>query len=1033
MAMIGNTPYLGIINSGNIQDGSIDTVDIKDGAVTSGKLAPGAAVPSQTGQAGKYLTTDGTDASWATVVTGMSITSLAYPGNDLAVDITTPGACTLIGTNFEAGSIVYIDTISTANSASSITISGTTQITFTPPAKAAATYNVWVVSPTGKIAVLANGIQYSGTPSWAGQSTSLSSTTAVNIQLSASGDTPLVYTLVSGTLPTGVTLSSTGLLSGTATGLSANTTFPNIVVRAEDPQNQDSSVTLSLSITVQHQISRSLRFNSADSAYLNRTLSTPTDGSTWTVSVWVKRSSISGNYQYIFSYGAVGNTSSRGLAFDGTGGSSTDSLYLYNGTASIYSTPRYRDPSAWSHVVVSCSAGTANVYVNNGASVITTTMPAMANTTVFDIGRWMGGPNFYLSGYLADFHFIDGQALTPASFGQVSSTTGVWEPKAYTGAYGTNGFYLNFADNSSVSALGTDASGRGNNFTPNNFSVTAGAGNDSLVDSPTSYGTDTGAGGEVRGNYATLNPLVAQGTAGGGLFTYSNGNLDIVGPVAGSGLGGYAFALGTISFTSGKWYYEATPTDVGGSEVGIAQSTYTGGTYGELQSSGSINYYFNGSLYVDGAILTTLSSYTDNDVISVAVDADAKKVWFAKNGTWQGSGTQNPATGSGGFSYSWTTPVVFALGDGQGGNNASMSMNTGQRPFAYTAPSGFKALCTQNLPEPTVVQGDDYFNTVLYTGAGGTQSVTGVGFQPDLLWLKRRDAGNAGRVFDAVRGKDNYLLTSSTAAEANAAYLSSFDSNGFTLNSGDSATNTSGATYVAWNWKANGSGSTNTAGTITSTVSANTTSGFSIVTWSGTGSGTATVGHGLGATPSMVILKFRNTLSAWSVYHASLGNTKRVTLNTTDAEATSSGYWNNTSPTSSVFTLGIDFNQSFNYVAYCFAPVAGYSAFGSYTGNGSADGPFVYTGFRPAFVLIKNSSNSGYSWYLFDNERLGYNPNNNFLTPNSSAAETTYTTGPDQLSNGFKLRDTDAAWNGSGNTYIYACFAENPFKYSLAR
>jgi hypothetical protein len=289
-------------------------------------------------------------------------------------------------------------------------------------------------------------------------------------------------------------------------------------------------------------------------------------------------------------------------------------------------------------------------------------------------------------------------------------------------------------------------------------------------------------------------------------------------------------------------------------------------------------------------------------------------------------------------------------------------------------------------------------------------------------------------LFDAVRGVTKKLTSNSTNAEATESGLTAFNSDGFTLGS-DVGLNQSTSTYVAWNWKANGSGSTNTAGSITSTVSANTTSGFSVVTYTGNSTSGATVGHGLGVTPTMYIVKKRNlTTSDWPVYHASIGATGAIRLNLTSATDVTAAYWNNTAPTSSVFSIGnaSDTNQnSANYVAYCFAPIAGYSAFGSYTGNGSADGPFVYTGFRPAYLLVKHTNGVNY-WFVFDSARDTSNAVDLLLDPNDSRAEISGALFFDFLSNGFKSRATDGGQNSSGGTYIYMAFASNPFKYSLA-
>jgi hypothetical protein len=302
------------------------------------------------------------------------------------------------------------------------------------------------------------------------------------------------------------------------------------------------------------------------------------------------------------------------------------------------------------------------------------------------------------------------------------------------------------------------------------------------------------------------------------------------------------------------------------------------------------------------------------------------------------------------------------------------------------------------------------------------------------VWIKGRNNATNNNLTDSVRGVTKLLFSNSTAAEATfSGGLSSFDSGGFSLASGgDTGFSASGYTYVAWQWKAGGTAVSNTAGSITSSVSANTTAGFSVCTFTAQSSGTATVGHGLGVAPSMIILKSRAIVDAWAVYHISLGNTNYLTLNTTNASIANSVLWNNTSPTSTVFTLGTGFVGNGSEVAYCFAPVAGYSAFGSYTGNGSADGPFVYLGFRPRYILIKKTDTAGNNWFVWDTSRDTYNPEQNYLWPNSSSAEGV-DVALDALSNGFKIRVTSANYNGSGGTYIYACFAEVPFKFANSR
>jgi hypothetical protein len=366
-----------------------------------------------------------------------------------------------------------------------------------------------------------------------------------------------------------------------------------------------------------------------------------------------------------------------------------------------------------------------------------------------------------------------------------------------------------------------------------------------------------------------------------------------------------------------------------------------------------------------------------------------------------------------------------------GYNGTLWAANFGQRAFAYTAPSGYKALCTANLPAPTVEDGSTAMDVVTYTGNGTSQTISGLGFSPDFVWFKSRSNAYSHQLYDIIRGANQALVSNATASEATYANgLSAFNSDGFTAN-GDAGTNGNTATYVAWTWDAGSSTVSNTDGSITSSVRANPSAGFSIVTWSGTIS-SATIGHGLNATPYLVIGKCRNASSTtWLSYHNELGGTKYIELNNTNAAVTASNVWNNTDPTSSVIHVGTSsgINQSGRtYVAYCFAPVEGYSAFGSYTGNGSTDGPFVFTGMRPRWILFKKSSGTE-NWRLHDTARSTYNAAQSLLFPNLANAETTSSEyAVDVLSNGFKIRtNVGGSLNDSGATYVYACFAENPF------
>lgn len=781
-----------------------------------------------------------------------------------------------------------------------------------------------------------------------------------------------------------------------------------------------------------YQIQRSLRFNSPDSAYLNRTLTTPTDNKKFTFSFWLKRSSITAWRT------ALSVSGSAYIEFTAV----NDQLDFNNAGGRAITTAVFRDVSAWYHFV--CVLDTANatandrmiIYVNNVRQALTTNSPPTQNATgglnsaaATYLGALNGSSEFY-DGYMTEVNFIDGQALTPSSFGETNAQTGVWQPKAYSGSYGTNGFYLNFSDNSNTTAatLGKDYSGNGNNWTPNNFSVTAGIGNDSLTDTPTN-------------NFSTLNPLQISTT----YATISNGNLQYLDTTsAGSFQSGYS----TVFASSGKYYFEATVTTGTGTpypSVGSTSPPPSNDCYIEKTLTGyqGYGYYADGTKATNDTYTAFGASYTAGDTVSVAVDIDAGKVWFAKNGTWQASG--DPAAGTNpAFNIVTGRPYGFAVGNGSSTNATQIDANFGQRAFLYSAPSGFSSLCTNNLATPTIgattaTQAGKYFNTILWTGnSSNPRAITGVGFQPDFSWLDRRDVGYGFWLYDAVRGAAKPLNSQSTAAEGSYQQLNSFDTDGFTqAGTVDQGNNISGGSYVAWNWKANGSGSSNTSGTITSTVSANTTSGFSVVTYTANGT-SGTIGHGLGVAPSMIITKTRSATTDWGVYHTSLGNTGGLFLNLTNAFYSSSAFWNNTSPTSSVFSVGggnaVNSPSGATYVAYCFAEVAGYSKFGSYTGNGSSDGVFVYCGFRPAFFLAKNITDGG-NWNLYDNTRGPYNLDTPFVVPNSSAAE--YTGGIDLVANGVKIRTDDSPAgsniNQSGKTYIFAAFASTPFKYSLAR
>jgi hypothetical protein len=530
-------------------------------------------------------------------------------------------------------------------------------------------------------------------------------------------------------------------------------------------------------------------------------------------------------------------------------------------------------------------------------------------------------------------------------------------------------------------------------------------------------------------NYCVVNPL----NAGSGI-SLSNANLTVTNTAT-----TFTRVYSTIGMSSGKFYWETTNTGASSSlnfGVGI-DGNYLANYCGQDASSWA--YSSSGLLYNNGSSSATTSATNATDVIGIALDCDNGKIWFSVNGTFVGSG--NPATGAN-PSFTGLTGTLFPI---YRPYSAACATNFGQRPFSYTPPSGFVRLNTYNLPDSTIKKGNTVMDATLYTGNSTTVTATNAGaFKPDLVWIKDRTSVAQHVLTDSVRGTSAQLFSSLTNAEqTNSTYVTSFNTNGFTVgvgNAGTGVVNNTGDNFVGWQWQAGqGSTSSNTSGSITSTVSVNASAGFSIVTYTGTGAN-ATVGHGLGVAPRMIIIKNRGIGTAgdgaWQVYHASLGNTQYLSLNTTAAAATATNRWNNTSPTSTVFTVATTgaVNDSGNtYVAYCWAEIAGFSKFGSYLANSSADGPFIYTGFRPKYILIKGSI-AGNNWVALDTSRSTYNQVAAYLLPNLSNAEGTAGNYIDILSNGFKIRDSGSDVNySSGTTYIYAAFAENPFKNALAR
>jgi hypothetical protein len=794
-----------------------------------------------------------------------------------------------------------------------------------------------------------------------------------------------------------------------------------------------------------YQISRSLRFNSADGTIVDRAGGAGGNRQTWTWSGWVKRSKLNtGNNNVPFVFGASDRSSGSAYLQFGRYGSDSDIDCLnFNeqsgGAYNITTEAKFRDTSAWYHIVCaynttqSVASDRVKIYVNGVLQTITSgsTYPPQntngyVNYSAFPdlIGAYSTGDQLNtLNGYMTEINFVDGQQLTPASFGYTESSTGVWTPLQYTGSYGTRGYYVNFADNSNTTAatLGKDLSGNANNFTPTNFSVTAGVNNDSLVDSPTNYGTDTGAGGEVRGNYATFNPLQRSY----GTIAYSDGSL-----VATNSDGNWNAIGATMGISTGKWYWEYT-SGAQNSFFGFQVPTINYSAINPqdtIAAAGSVLICDDNQYKIDNnsRVSYGATGHPSGTVVGIAVDMDAGTVIYYKNGTSLGSINWTSSA-----AYGKTVVPMAIVYD----NGTVTRVNFGQRPFAYTAPSGHKALCAQNLPTSILPQTAIAVNA--FTGSNSSR-IIGTGIQSDLVLTKRRDSTYAILWHDALRGAGRTLYGNDTIAEVNngGAYIQTFNSDSYGIGGADQALNVSSGSFVSWTWNAGGTTVTNTTGGISAQVRANPAAGFSIVTYTGTNT-PSTIGHGLTTTPSLIIVKRRDSGSTnnWIVYHSTSGATKYLYLNTTAAADTWVGFWNNTSPTSSVFTIGNDGATNANggtYVAYCWAEIAGYSRFGSYIGNGAADGPFVYCGFRPRYVMYKCSSTTG-NWIIIDTARDLYNVSSTRLLANTNDSEASGTHNIDILSNGFKLRNTDTNGNSSAATYIFAAFAEAPFKYARAR
>jgi len=801
-----------------------------------------------------------------------------------------------------------------------------------------------------------------------------------------------------------------------------------------------------------YQIANSVRTHTSTSSSITRTPSSAGNRATWCISMWMKRSTITtGTNQMIFEAGTSGDSSTRLFwAFNGT----YDTIEVSSGTVNYgQTTAVFRDTSAYYHIFIKNASDVNTVYVN-GVSVKTSSISgntAVNSTVAHGLGcRNAGGSSSY-EGYISEFLLFDGTAYDPTDVAETKN--GVWIPKDPSGLTlsGTNTTWLKFADSSS---LGTDSSGQGNTWTIGSDIAT----HDQMLDSPT-FNSDSNGG-----NFATLNPLGA-----GSYNTLSEGNLRNTGNTGVSVNG----APATMGAGSGQWYWEVRITTLNESHptVGISAGSvsnatspttgdvanllkYTGDTAGLTQMTMTNDVW---GTY--GETETGLAAYSAGDICMLALDIDNKKIWYGKNGTWFNSG--DPAAGSN-AQQTWTGtgfdifPVVGSYSSsvananfGSDGTFAGTETAQGNADengygnFYYTPPDGFVALCSGNLPTADAVDpaqtDDDYpqelFFMSQYSGNGSGRTITTEN-QPDLLMIRHYSTGQNWYTLDSTRviTDNKFVDTNSTDAEDTLpqANITSVGATSVGISSG-TWLNSGGSLYQMWMWRANGgTTSSNGIGDITSTVQVDPSGCFSIVKYTGE-SATRTIGHGLSATPQMILIKALNNTYNWAVYTKTTGASEVLFLNSDAATQTGAGtlWGGGTEPTPSVFSVGdgSETGKSVDYIAYVFANCEGYIKSGSYEGNGDADGTFVYTGFRPAFIVTK-SIDSTSDWQAFDDLRAGYNVDNNAMAMNEADAQST-TDMIDILSNGFKMRITTDP--NIGETYVYLAFAKNPFQYATAR
>ena len=767
-----------------------------------------------------------------------------------------------------------------------------------------------------------------------------------------------------------------------------------------------------------YEIEQSIRLNESDAAHFYRNQGSDGNHKTFTISFWTKITDMSSDFNYAFYSNRDASTTIDGEIYINNQNRMLFYTRISGDDRGFAPTFLFRDPSAWYHVVleVDTTDSTAEDRMKawvNGVRQTDKTYNWDNPTQNQNLGFNRAGSTFIGRGgasaqygdfYLAEYHFVDGTALDCESFGEFDSN-GVWRPIEYTGSHGTQGFYLKF-DPDATNGIGHDHSANSNNFTPYNF-VTSGTGTDVMSDTPTK-------------NYATLSPL---GSSFQTRHTLSDGNL-VYTQSANSGQAATMNSQSTIGVSSGKWYWEVSSAT--NQALGFGENLHEIGSY---NSSGA--YIYSGGFGVFGSDITAPSgspTYSSSDIIGFALDLDDDNDCVVyKNGTSIGTFTTIP-------SRTWF-PTGFVNSSGSSGG---ATFNFGQRAFAYTPPTGFKALNTSNLPAPDVKNPSKNFNSTLYTGVTGSQNVS-AGMAPDLAWIKKYSSGSeqSHSLTDRVRGNDLVLQLNETGAETSGDI--DLTSTGVTIGDDNALRGENGVSYVLWSWLAGGSGSADTSGTIDCTLSANATAGCSIIKYQGTGA-QGTLPHGLGVAPSFVILKNIDQTSNWTAYHSELGVSHTTYPNWIYphlgfAEQNSSSSANHPfyqRPGNSFLYLNTGTSEESNvngedHIAYCFAEVNGFFKVGYYQGTGNSYDRFIYCGFKPALIVIKSSSHSTTRWEVFDsNVNDNRNPTTTRISWSDKGIATDYST-PDFLSNGFNLKGAAGYTNDSGVDYIWMAWAENPF------